>query len=52
MNGIDINDLDAVIAKTFGEVKTAINAHNEKSLHMYSAALRALVELRREVTPN
>lgn len=49
MNGIDIDDLDAAIAKTYGEVKTAVNAHNEKSLHMYSAALRALIELRREV---
>ncbi|MCX4692721.1 hypothetical protein [Streptomyces sp. NBC_01408] len=52
MNGIDLNELDEAIAKTFGEVRTAVNAHNEKSLHMYSAALRALVELRREVTPN
>ncbi|MET9610127.1 hypothetical protein ABZZ17_34490 [Streptomyces sp. NPDC006512] len=52
MNGIDVNDLDEVIAKTFREVSTAVNAHNEKSIHMYSAALRALVELRREVTPN
>jgi hypothetical protein len=50
MNGIDTNDLDEVIAKTFKEVKTAVNSHSEKSMHMYSEALRALVELRREIT--
>lgn len=50
MDAIDLSDLDQVIAKTFREVKTAVNGHNEKSLNMYSAALRALVELRREVT--
>lgn len=49
MNGIDKSDLDETIAKTFNEVKTAINAHNEKSMQMYSHALRALVELRQQV---
>ncbi|MEU9762903.1 hypothetical protein [Streptomyces sp. NPDC047985] len=49
MNGIDKNTLDEVIAKTFKEVKTAIDTHSEKSIHMYSEALRALVELRQQV---
>lgn len=49
MNGIDKNDLDEVIAKTFNEVKTAVNTHSEKSIHMYSTALRALVELRQQI---
>ncbi|WP_179166552.1 hypothetical protein [Streptomyces sp. CB03238] len=49
MNGIDKNDLDEVIAKTFNEVKTAVNSHSEKSIQMYSTALRALVELRQQI---
>jgi hypothetical protein len=49
MNGIDKNTLDEVIAKTFKEVKTAVDAHNEKSIQMYSQALRALVELRQQI---
>jgi len=49
MNGIDINELDAVIAQTYNEVKTAINTHSEKSIHMYSTALRTLVELRQQI---
>ncbi|MFD7340237.1 hypothetical protein ACFV98_30225 [Streptomyces violascens] len=49
MNGIDTTTLDATIAKTFKEVKTAVDAHNEKSILMYSHALRALVDLRREI---
>ncbi|MFJ6940078.1 hypothetical protein [Streptomyces sp. NPDC101132] len=47
---IDLAELDETIAKTFREVRTAVNGHNEKSVHMYSAALRALVELRRDLT--
>lgn len=49
MNGIDKNDLDEVIAKTFNEVKNAVNTHSEKSIQMYSHALRALVELRQQI---
>jgi hypothetical protein len=49
MDGIDRNTLDDVIAKTFKEVKTAIDMHNEKSIEMYSHALRALVELRQQI---
>ncbi|MGW1882766.1 hypothetical protein [Streptomyces sp. NPDC001970] len=49
MSGIDRNDLDEVIAKTFNEVKTAVNTHSEKSIQMYSNALRALVELRQQI---
>lgn len=49
MNGIDKDTLDEVIAKTFKEVRTAIDTHSEKSVHMYSQALRALVELRKQV---
>ncbi|MEU6484233.1 hypothetical protein [Streptomyces sp. NPDC046887] len=50
MNGIDKQDLDQLIARTYDEVKTAVNSHSEKSLVMYSQALRTLVELRREIT--
>lgn len=46
MNGIDIDDLDEVIARTYNEVKTAVTTHSEKSIQLYSHALRALVELR------
>lgn len=49
MNGIDKDALDEVIAKTFKEVRTAIDTHSEKSIHMYSQALRALLELRQQV---
>lgn len=49
MIGIDKNDLDEVIAKTFNEVKIAVNTHSEKSIQMYSNALRALVELRQQI---
>ncbi|MCG3043477.1 hypothetical protein ACLIYM_21395 [Streptomyces fenghuangensis] len=49
MNGIDRAELDETIAKTFKEVRTAIDTHSEKSLQMYSNALRALVELRQQV---
>ncbi|MFE9168037.1 hypothetical protein [Streptomyces kebangsaanensis] len=49
MNGIDKNALDEVIAKTFKEVRTAIDTHSEKSVLMYSQALSALVELRKQV---
>ncbi len=49
MNGIDKSDLDEAIAKTFKEVKTAVNTHSEKSIQMYSHALRALVELRQQI---
>ncbi|WP_167367957.1 hypothetical protein [Streptomyces agglomeratus] len=49
MNGINKNDLDEVIAKTFKEVKTAVDTHSEKSIQMYSQALRALVELRQQI---
>ena len=49
MNGIDKKDLDEVIAKTFNEVKTAVTTHSEKSVQMYSHALRALVELRQQI---
>ncbi|MBY8870998.1 hypothetical protein K7640_03965 [Micromonospora sp. PLK6-60] len=46
MTGIDSNALDEVVAKTFKELSAAIDSHSEKSIKMYSAALRALVELR------
>ncbi|MFG3498676.1 hypothetical protein [Streptomyces sp. NPDC047928] len=49
MDGIDKKDLDAVIAKTYNEVKSAVTTHSEKSVHMYSTALRALLELREVV---
>jgi hypothetical protein len=49
MTGIEMKDLDEVIAHTYKEVKTAINTHSEKSLLMYSQALRALVELRQQM---
>jgi len=49
VNGIDKKDLDEVIAKTFNEVKTAVTTHSEKSVQMYSHALRALVELRQQI---
>ncbi|MGE9695480.1 MULTISPECIES: hypothetical protein [unclassified Streptomyces] len=49
MNGIDKKDLDEVIVKTYNEVKTAVSTHSEKSIHMYSEALRSLLELRRQV---
>ncbi|MDB1087710.1 hypothetical protein PJ985_09035 [Streptomyces sp. ACA25] len=49
MNGIDRDELDEVIARTFNEVRTAVNTHSEKSILMYSQALRALVELRQQV---
>ncbi|MDK1473107.1 hypothetical protein QNO07_06675 [Streptomyces sp. 549] len=49
MNGIDKKDLDEVIVKTYNEVKTAVTTHSEKSIQMYSHALRALVELRAAV---
>ncbi|SDZ15264.1 hypothetical protein SAMN05444365_10648 [Micromonospora pattaloongensis] len=49
MNGIDKNTLDEVVAKTFKELKTAIDTHSEKSIEMYSLALRALVKLRAQV---
>ncbi|MEE1938328.1 hypothetical protein V1L54_02690 [Streptomyces sp. TRM 70361] len=48
VNGVDPNELDETIAKAFKEVRTAIDTHSEKSVQMYSNALRALVELRRE----
>ncbi|MFD9968161.1 hypothetical protein ACFWZR_03905 [Streptomyces sp. NPDC059017] len=48
MTAIDINDLDDTIAKAYGELRGAINSHSEKSIHMYSTALQALVELRRQ----
>ncbi|MGC5290619.1 hypothetical protein [Micromonospora sp. DT231] len=50
MNGIDKITLDEVVAKTFTELKTAIDTHSEKSIEMYSRALRALLELRAQVT--
>jgi hypothetical protein len=49
LNGIDKNVLDEVVAKTFKELKTAIDTHSEKSIEMYSLALRALVQLRQQV---
>lgn len=49
MNGIDQKDLDEVIAKTYKELKTAVTTHSEKSIEMYSDALRALLELRQQV---
>lgn len=49
MNGIDKSALDEVVVKTFKELKTAIDTHSEKSIEMYSHALRALVQLRRQV---
>ncbi|MEV1286502.1 hypothetical protein [Micromonospora sp. NPDC049679] len=49
MNGIDKNTLDEVVAKTFKELRTAIDTHSEKSIEMYSLALRALVKLRAQV---
>ncbi|HZG07020.1 MAG TPA: hypothetical protein VE546_26215 [Streptomyces sp.] len=49
MNGIDRNELDETIAKVFKEVRTAVDSHSEKSIQMYSHALRALVELRQQV---
>ncbi|MFE7484448.1 hypothetical protein ACPEIF_34095 [Streptomyces sp. NPDC012600] len=49
MNGIDPKDLEETIAKTFNEVRTAVNTHSEKSIQMYSQALRALVELRQQI---
>ncbi|WP_424216403.1 hypothetical protein ACN20G_30160 (plasmid) [Streptomyces sp. BI20] len=49
MNGIDAKELDEVIAKTYQEIRTAVGSHSEKSIHMYSRALTALLELRRQV---
>ncbi|WP_170837874.1 hypothetical protein [Streptomyces sp. TP-A0874] len=50
MDAINEKDLDEVIAKTFNELRTAVDTHSEKSIQMYSQALRALVELREQVT--
>ncbi|MBB1262318.1 hypothetical protein [Streptomyces alkaliterrae] len=49
MNGVDERDLDEAIATAFKALKSAVDTHSEKSIQMYSQALRALVELRREV---
>ncbi len=49
MNGINRSDLDEVTAKAFKELQIAINSHSEKSVLMYSHALRALVQLRQQV---
>ncbi|MBU2665790.1 hypothetical protein KOI35_19965 [Actinoplanes bogorensis] len=46
INGIDANTLDETIAKTFQELKTAIDTYSEKNITLYSEALRALVKLR------
>jgi len=43
--GIDRATLDEALAKTFKELRTAINTHSEKSIELYSHALRALVKL-------
>lgn len=43
--GIDKATLDQTLAKTFKELRTAIDTHSEKSIELYSEALRALVEL-------
>ncbi|MGW9658780.1 hypothetical protein [Streptomyces albidoflavus] len=50
MNTIDKHAVDEAIAQAFKEVRTAMNSHNEKSLHMYTEALTALLELRKAIT--
>lgn len=50
MNGIDAKELDEAVVKSFKELQTAIATHSEKSIHMYSQALLALVRLRAETT--
>lgn len=49
MNGIDDKALDEAIATSFRELKTAIDRHSEKSIELYSQALRALVPLRQQL---
>lgn len=44
--GIDRSVLDDTLAKTFKELKNAIDTYSEKNIALYSQALRALVELR------
>lgn len=49
MQNIDGDVLEQTIAKTFKEVKTAVDRHSERSIELYSLALRALVELRAQI---
>ncbi|MBB1245450.1 hypothetical protein GL263_18040 [Streptomyces durbertensis] len=49
MNGVDERDIDEAIATAFTVLKGAVETHSHKSIEAYSHALRALVELRREV---
>jgi len=49
MDGIDDKALDEAIATSFRALKTAIDKHSEKSIELYSLALRALVPLRQQL---
>ena len=49
MDGIDSKVLDEAIATSFRGLKTAIDKHSEKSIELYSLALRALVPLRQQL---
>ncbi|MFF2655678.1 hypothetical protein [Streptomyces sp. NPDC058045] len=49
MAGIDRSELDEVLATTFKELRTAVVNYNKDSIALYSQALCALVELKREL---
>lgn len=49
MNGIDSKVLDETIATSFQALKRAVDTHSEKSIELYSLALRALVPLRQQL---
>ena len=49
MSSVNHTEVDETIALTFSELKSAIEKFNVKSIELYSAALRALVELRTQL---
>lgn len=49
MKDLDKDEVDALIVKTFGELKRAVSNYNKGSVELYSSTLRALVPLREQV---
>lgn len=49
MTTIDSQALDETIATSFKALRKAIDTHSEKSIELYSLALRALVPLRQQL---
>lgn len=49
MHTIDRNALEDAIGAAFKALKSGIDTHSQQSIEMYSAGLRALLELRKQV---